>query len=102
YESFAGTLPAISRIEYALGGVGLSVDPTEMTLPLCLAHATEFPVAFALGFLLGLEVGVYVGSTLYMHMRGFRISCGTGELEVSGSGPVTVLNSTARITIRLI
>lgn len=102
YESFAGTLPNITRIQDRIAGLGLSVDPTEGMLPLCLAHS-ESVIWFVLGAIAAAEIGAYIIADLYMDSYMLRrMSCGTDQIEIFGEGPATVLGSTSRITVALI
>jgi hypothetical protein len=102
YDSFTGTLPNITKVQFGLSDAGLSVDPAGEILPQCLGQAdptTLFLVGFYVGFLVG--IWVYAGWATY-RANNLRVSCGTGGMELFGEGPVTVLGSTAEITVRLI
>jgi hypothetical protein len=97
YESFAGALPNITRLNLTLIGAGISVDP-EGFPPSCLARAEAVgPIVVFGAFAAGLIVGYVWG-----RLSAEELQCGFGHLEFAGEGAVTVLNSTARITVRLI
>lgn len=96
YDSFAGTLPRITRIIIRVIGARFQVREPAFT---CLATSTE--EAPALGtFTRDTATGVLTGSTI--GGTGIETTCGRVGAFESDTGPVTVLGSTTRITVTLI
>lgn len=91
YESFAGTLPAITRINTTVTGIGFQIrEPTFGITCLSLATATDSYTREAGGAITIVTLG---GTS--------PTNCGI-EGTLSGTGNVTVLGAATRITVTLI
>lgn len=95
YESFTGTLPAISSARFTIVGVSFRIREPLAT---CLARSSaESPARITLNRNTGSGVveTAELGGTI-------ATSCGANGSFSSDRGPITVLNSTTRYTITLI
>ncbi len=103
YEGFEGTLPAITGLQHGIIGFAMAVDPAGELLTMCLGRS-EIPIIPILLIGGSFVAGVWVVAWIASYMaENRRISCGLGEINMIGRrGPLTVLNSTTLISIRLI
>jgi hypothetical protein len=97
YNGFEGTLPRITGITHHLIGMALSTDPTGELTGCLYRSSPPLPTVFT-------GVIVSAGYRLWRILRGFneRLACGIAGIALEGDGTVTVLGSTALISISLI
>lgn len=104
YSSFAGTLPAITRITLRLVGAAFSIRPNSFPEVTCLARTSDTEPAIGNAIVssgeirtLEAEAGARIGLTGEGGICEFA-----GEGGFSGNGTATILGETAPIRIRLI